>query len=607
MITGRIVGASAVALVLAAMALLAASHIARASTFNPQFSSAVTFSDTTPGGHPDITIPFDILPPSALGGTINFGDPSLTNATDSQLPTGAYIGRISTVAKLGVANEGCATDSPVDFDLIDASTPSTTSALIPGGSGNSAGGNLAEDDGDLDENGSVEHPEFANNGIPDGADAYPTFVRDSLDPDGPGGPGTPVAPIARYFGTAVVAGVLIIPLDIVVLAPGALTVFPNQGWMTPAWGAPSVIILGDPEAPPTYNGISDFCNLSSSSTILGVSHDNGCTAATLPADCASSFAGFSMRKAKDGGCPGSTVPNECGFNRTTNPGSTKTVKARVFAASERDYDGDGHGNSLDVCSYNPNTAWDPRQFNVLSGGDADGDGLPDACDPAPGTPNSDQDADGWPNRADNCPLVANAAPVMNTPNQLQWDQDVPRGLPVGDSGSHADGIGPECDVPGNNCPGCVGNLNPNGPNGHYHATVVVSHVCIGLVGSDSDSDGVCNVDEPPAQDCAGGINDTDCDDDLVSDRFDNCIAGANPRLPNFAQSQRDLNADGFSDITDIALLSNTFGSQGGNPDQDGVGDSAPPGYEGRLDLTFDSFVDISDIAAISGVFGANCR
>ena len=33
----------------------------------------------------------------------------------------------------------------------------------------------------------------------------------------------------RYFGTAVVAGVLIIPINVVILAPGALTVFPNQG------------------------------------------------------------------------------------------------------------------------------------------------------------------------------------------------------------------------------------------------------------------------------------------------------------------------------------------------------------------------------------------
>jgi len=594
MTTGRIISGFAAALALAAMALLAPGELARASTFNPQFSAPVTFSDTAPNGHPDITIPFDIPPPSALGGAVNFSDPSLTTATDSQIPTGAYIGRINTVAKLGLANEGCNADSPVNFDLIDAATPATTSVLIAGGSGNSAAGNLAEDDGDLDENGSVEHPEFANNGIPDGADAYPIFVRDSLDPDGPGGPTPPVAPSARYFGTAVVAGVLIIPIDIVTLAPGALAVFPNQAWMTAAWGAPSIIILGDPEAPPTNTGISDFCNLSSSSSIFGISHDNSCTAVTPPPDCTASFAGFSMRQAKDGGCPGATVPNECGFNRITTPINTRTLKASVFVSSDRDYDNDGHANSLDVCVSIPNPTWDPRQFNALSGGDSDGDGLPAVCDPNDASFNNDQDGDGWQNRVDNCPLVANSQQPGNgggtTPNTFQWDQDVPRDQPVGDSGSHADGIGPDCDP------------RPAGPNGHYHATVVTSRVCIGLAGADSDGDGVCNVDEPSAS-C---INDTDCDDDLVIDRFDNCVAGANPRLPNFAQSQRDLNADGFSDISDISLLTGVFGAQGGNPDNDGVGDSGVAGYQGRYDLNYDSFVDITDVSLMTGIFGATC-
>ena len=93
---------------------------------------------------------------------------------------------------------------------------------------------------------------------------------------------------------------------------------------------------------------------------------------------------------------------------------------------------------------------------------------------------------------------------------------------------------------------------------------------------------------------------------LVIDRFDNCVAGANPRLPNFAQSQRDLNADGFSDISDISLLTGVFGAQGGNPDNDGVGDSGVAGYQGRYDLNYDSFVDITDVSLMTGIFGATC-
>ena len=106
----------------------------------------------------------------------------------------------------------------------------------------------------------------------------------------------------------------------------------------------------------------------------------------------------------------------------------------------------------------------------------------------------------------------------------------------------------------------------------------------------------------------GGVNDADCDDDGVPDRLDNCIAGSNPRLPGFAQSQRDLDADGFSDVIgDISLVSGVFGSQGGNPDNDGVGDSGVPGYQARFDLNYDSVIDvIGDISILAAVFGATC-
>lgn len=163
-------------------------------------------------------------------------------------------------------------------------------------------------------------------------------------------------------------------------------------------------------------------------------------------------------------------------------------------------------------------------------------------------------------------------------------------------GLQANGIGPACDIAANTCSGCLA-PSPTIANGNYHATLIVSNVCIGPAGSDSDGDGVCNVNEP-----AGCINNTDCDGDLVSDRFDNCIGGSNPKPPNFAQSQRDLTADGFSDITDISLLTNVFGSGGFS----GVATTNPNGYEGRFDLQYDGFIDISDISLLTGIFGAAC-
>jgi len=582
-----------VALALAAFVrLISVGGVADATTFNPQFSSPVSFSDTAPGGHPDVRVGFDIPPPSALGGAVNFSDPALVTATDAQVPTGAYIGQVSSIAQLGLFNDGCMTNVPATFDLVEASTPATSAVTISG-----SAGNLAEDDGDLDEDGIVDQPAFANNGIADGADAYPAFLLDLLDPDGPG-PATPVVPAARYFGVDIVFNISIVPVQVVVLAPGDLAAFPNQGWMTAAWGTPSLIVLGNPLDPPSNTGITDFCNLTSNSTILGITHDNACTpAAGAPSGCTATGAGFSVRKGVDGGCPGSTTPNECGFVRATNPATSRTLKTRVYAVSERDYDNDGIANSLDVCFAQPNSGWDPRASNFSSGGDSDADGLPNACDPS-AFPNADEDGDGWQNRIDNCPT---------TPNAGQEDDDVPRGTAVNDGGSRTDGIGDACDVPANSCvdpfPAC-GPLTPTGANGHYHATVIVSNVCIGLAGSDSDADGVCNVDEPPANKCAGGLEDDDCDNDGVGDRLDNCIAGVNPPAAGFAQSQRDLNADGFADGTDITILAGSFGKLGGDP-------SRPAGYQGRFDLNNtgngpDSVNDGTDITLLAGTFGKPC-
>jgi Dockerin type I domain len=75
---------------------------------------------------------------------------------------------------------------------------------------------------------------------------------------------------------------------------------------------------------------------------------------------------------------------------------------------------------------------------------------------------------------------------------------------------------------------------------------------------------------------------------------------------SFAQSLRDLNNDGFVDISDVPLLTAVLGSQGGNPGNDGVGDTGVPGYQGRYDFNNDGFVDISDVIALVGIFGASC-
>ncbi|MBI2913241.1 MAG: thrombospondin type 3 repeat-containing protein, partial [Chloroflexi bacterium] len=68
-------------------------------------------------------------------------------------------------------------------------------------------------------------------------------------------------------------------------------------------------------------------------------------------------------------------------------------------------------NPLDPCPFTADPGWDPRASSAVTTGDADGDGLPASCDPDDGHANSDQDMDGFQNRQDNCPLVANFYPV----------------------------------------------------------------------------------------------------------------------------------------------------------------------------------------------------
>ena len=563
--------------------------------------------------------------------------------------------------------------------------------MFPAGPISNRIANLAEDDGDLDNNGTAEFPQFAGNQVADGADAVPSFVRDNFDPDQNPGTGTNggyITPHARYSGVAFLANSLIVTLQLVVAAPGVLANFPNLDWATSPWGySTTLVFLHDPLGPPSNSAVSDFCGLTSNTVLYGVPHDNACTGASPPAACTGTGAGFVLRLAVDGGCPSvaGSNPNECGLAgqtngicpvatcpRSTNPSVAQPLRYYHYMVSQRDYDDDGVENELDVCFNIPNgpPVWDPRQSNFISGSDADGDGLPAACDPNDTAFNNDQDGDTWQNRLDNCPLIANAAPGGGggtEPNTFQFDLDVPGTLTVADGGPASDGIGVACDFLGNSCSGCPA-LTQTGPNGHYHATAASQTICVGaatsqcngtpgLAGgaSDPDGDGVVNASDtcrdgnnPPATvtsgpgatslSAAAGAGATTLNvtstagftqgtpvviaSPLETLKYITSVgattitinsgvsaahaAGAAVRMVSFAQSLRDLNNDGFSDIVDISLLTGVFGSQGGNPANDGVGDAGVPGYQGRYDLNYDGFVDIIDVNLMARVFKSAC-
>ena len=165
----------------------------------------------------------------------------------------------------------------------------------------------------------------------------------------------------------------------------------------PGLGYPTVVLLqnlGDPLLNPKPKIITDFCTpLASTATFFGVTKDNTDTVGV-----------------DEGGVPLLVNPQDGSY---------------IFTAAsngQRDADGDGYENSLDTCPLTPNFG-DPR---ISGSGDMDADGLDAACDPNDillnGGTDSDEDADGYPNRHDNCPLVPNGVSQDFEQTDADFDQ-----------------------------------------------------------------------------------------------------------------------------------------------------------------------------------------
>jgi hypothetical protein len=233
-------------------------------------------------------------------------------------------------------------------------------------------GTVTYEDGFKDSNG---------DGNPDFIDMYPDFNDRVLGP---------AQPYWRQVGIADVSGTKLL-LQWLGYEPGATL---RGRTLDPALGEPNTGLLnntGDPQAVPAPSAVTDTCS---------------------PTD--STWVSF-------GTAPDGTVL----FKTPKEPG---TYTRKVLYVGQRDADGDGHENNLDPCPLTADADWDPRAASAVGPGDADGDGLPSSCDPDDNKANADEDGDGYSNRGDNCPLVANGVAAGGN----QKDSDL-------------DGIGDTCD------------------------------------------------------------------------------------------------------------------------------------------------------------------
>ena len=370
-------GAVSIALVLSVLvAMLAAALIAgvaNAILFDPAFTASV--SDPGVGTNADVTTEFGIAKDhvnSAAQAT--FTPPQFTVATDAAVPNGAIVGTLAANATWGLLNGACNTTVAVSFDMMDATTDTSVTVTFD------------------------EQFQDANaNNLPDGIDKYPDFLTRMF-------PG--LTPRARQYGETFLAG-MHLSANLVIFEPGVS--LPGLGALGSALGYPSVSVLNvirDPTAPPAPSPITDSCTpLSTESTTFGLSKDNSATPA-----------------------------NEDGVTVRANPAAAGMYTFTSRAISNLDADDDNIENGLDTCPYAKNVG-DPT---VPGSGDQDNDGIDAACDPDPngacGPGPGDElfvrdcDQDGYDNRGDNCPLMANGADPDN-----QKDAD-------------ADGIGDACDI-----------------------------------------------------------------------------------------------------------------------------------------------------------------
>ena len=137
----KVLAPSGLLLVISLIAVLASASGSQATTFNPFFGPTDFYrlDPLTPSANADVHAQFNIVSPSAnvsglFGREITFSDADVVTANAAGIPgTGAYIGSLSSVMTLGLANEGCISQVPVTFTFVEASVSTAARPFTHGG------------------------------------------------------------------------------------------------------------------------------------------------------------------------------------------------------------------------------------------------------------------------------------------------------------------------------------------------------------------------------------------------------------------------------------------------------------------------------------------
>ena len=220
------------------------------------------------GWNEDCSVRDAVVNSSNTGGLVFFTPSEWTVPKGDTIPVGALAGRLDSEAWLGLLNNPCNNRIGPAFSLMNASInvndqikpreEGLTDVLLP----------LAAD--------------LNHNGIPDGADKYPSFLAEFFSANG-----QPIQPRARLFGTSNISGNWV-TLNFVFFDAGqTLEIGQTVVTFNANLGTSAVTILNDPEAQTAPSAITDFCApLLTQFWALGKTMDNPCTPTPGPgANC----------------------------------------------------------------------------------------------------------------------------------------------------------------------------------------------------------------------------------------------------------------------------------------------------------------------------------